>query len=67
VPIDNKIKTWTESTLPANWKDMRSRWADFHTLRTFLSLGAVAAAVVAALATPPAERRGDPEPSRREP
>jgi hypothetical protein len=28
---------------------IRSRWADFHTLRTFVSLGAVAASVAAAL------------------
>jgi len=51
VPIDNKIKTWTLATLPSDWKDIRARWAGFHTLRTFLSLGAVAAAVAAALAT----------------
>src|SRR5262249_13478800 len=44
VPIDNKIKTWTTATLPADWQDFRARWAAFHTLRTFLSLAAVAAA-----------------------
>lgn len=49
VPIDNKIKTWTPATLPADWQDIRARWAAFHTLRTFLSLAAVAAAVGAAL------------------
>jgi uncharacterized membrane protein len=52
VPIDNKIKTWTTATLPADWQDLRSRWAAFHTLRTFLSLAAVAAAVGAALTGP---------------
>jgi hypothetical protein len=45
VPIDNKIKTWTTATLPADWQDLRARWAAFHTLRAFLSLAAVAAAV----------------------
>jgi len=49
VPIDNKIKTWTTATLPADWQDLRARWAAFHTLRTFLSLAAVAAAIGAAL------------------
>jgi uncharacterized membrane protein len=49
VPIDNKIKTWTPATLPPDWQDVRARWAAFHTLRTFLSLAAVAAAVGAAL------------------
>jgi uncharacterized membrane protein len=51
VPIDNLIANWTEETLPANWQEIRARWAAFHTLRTFLSLGAVAAAVGAALTT----------------
>jgi len=52
VPIDNKIKTWTTGTLPADWQDFRARWAAFHTLRTFLSLAAVAAAVGAAVTGP---------------
>jgi hypothetical protein len=60
VPIDNKIKTWTPTTLPSDWKDMRARWADFHTLRTFLSLAAVAAAVGAALTAPAAGHTGAP-------
>jgi uncharacterized membrane protein len=49
VPIDNLIANWTEATLPSDWREIRARWATFHTLRTFLSLGAVAAAVRAAL------------------
>jgi uncharacterized membrane protein len=52
VPIDNRIDDWTVSTLPSDWQDTRARWADFHTLRTFLSLAAVASSVGAALATP---------------
>jgi hypothetical protein len=54
VPIDNKIRDWTVATLPSDWEDIRSRWAAFHTLRTFLSLGAVTLAVAAALVTRPA-------------
>jgi hypothetical protein len=50
VPIDNRIQTWTVETLPADWMAIRAHWAAFHTLRTFLSLAAVAAAVGAALA-----------------
>jgi hypothetical protein len=49
VPIDNLIANWSEATLPADWQEIRARWAAFHTLRTFLALGAVAAAVGAAL------------------
>jgi uncharacterized membrane protein len=51
VPIDSKISGWTAATLPPDWQHLRARWADFHTLRTFLSLGAVAAAAGAALTT----------------
>jgi uncharacterized membrane protein len=53
VPIDNLIATWTEATLPADWIQLRAQWAGFHTLRTFVSLGAVAAAVAAGLAVRP--------------
>jgi uncharacterized membrane protein len=56
VPIDNMIANWTEATLPSDWEQIRARWAAFHTLRTFLSLGAVAAAVAAALTTRPVDR-----------
>jgi hypothetical protein len=60
VPIDNLIGSWTEGTLPANWQQTRAQWATFHTLRTFLSLGAVAAAVGAGLSV----RTGDRDASR---
>src|SRR4030095_10407347 len=33
VPIDNKIKTWTEATIPSNWESLRQRWDIFHTIR----------------------------------
>jgi uncharacterized membrane protein len=59
VPIDNKIRIWTTTTLPSDWQNIRARWAAFHTLRTFLSLAAVAAAVGAALTT-----RATPTPDR---
>jgi len=42
VPIDNEIKTWTATTIPGNWTDIRERWAGFHTLRTLTSLGSFA-------------------------
>jgi uncharacterized membrane protein len=58
VPIDNLIATWTEATLPPDWKETRARWAVFHTVRTFLSLGAVAAALAAALTVRMADQEG---------
>ena len=63
VPIDNLIANWTEATLPSDWKEIRARWAAFHTLRTFLSLGAVAAAVGAALSIRPDHREASPQPA----
>jgi hypothetical protein len=62
VPIDNLIANWTEATLPSDWQEIRARWAAFHTLRTFLLLASVAAAVAAALTTRPfdqSERSAD--------
>jgi uncharacterized membrane protein len=63
VPIDNLIATWTEATLPSDWEQIRARWATFHTLRTFLSLGAVAAAVGAALTIRTAAREVSRQPA----
>jgi len=42
VPIDNKIKTWTEATVPANWQALRHTWDQFHTARTFTSIAGLA-------------------------
>src|SRR5215207_10494180 len=41
VPIDNQIKTWSGNNLPSNWKELRTTWDKFHTLRTFTSLAAL--------------------------
>ena len=41
VPIDNKIKSWTEATVPSNWESLRHTWAQFHTMRTFTSIASV--------------------------
>ncbi|TMI81229.1 MAG: DUF1772 domain-containing protein [Bacteroidetes bacterium] len=30
VPIDNKIKSWTEATIPANWESLRHTWDELH-------------------------------------
>ena len=42
VPIDNQIKTWTESTVPYNWQNLRQTWDKFHTIRTFTSIASLA-------------------------
>jgi len=41
VPIDNQIKTWTETSVPGNWESLRQTWDSFHTIRTFTSIASV--------------------------
>jgi uncharacterized membrane protein len=53
VPIDNQIRTWTAATLPGDWRSIQARWERFHTLRTFLSIAAVAAATISAVVARP--------------
>ena len=42
VPMDNKIKTWEVSTIPAGWTAIRDRWEYYHTMRTFVTLAGMA-------------------------
>ncbi len=51
VPIDNQIRVWTIDALPSNWGQIRSRWEDFHALRTFLSIAGLASLLIGALTT----------------
>jgi uncharacterized membrane protein len=51
VPIDNRIQAWTVATLPADWRSIQSRWELWHTVRTFLSIGAVVTATLSAAVT----------------
>lgn len=47
VPIDNKIRTWAVDTIPSGWKNIREKWEVYHTIRTFVSLPAVAVFMIA--------------------
>jgi len=38
VPIDNAIKEWTTTTIPADFDAIRHKWKTYHALRTFLSI-----------------------------
>ena len=33
VPINNRSKTWTPATAPADWRDQIARWDRFHLVR----------------------------------
>jgi uncharacterized membrane protein len=54
VPIDEKMAGWTAATLPPHWAQIRDRWEWFHTLRTFVTLGGLAATLAGSRL--PAER-----------
>jgi hypothetical protein len=49
VPIDEIIAGWTASTLPADWMQIRDRWEAYHTTRTFVTLGGLAATLAGSL------------------
>jgi uncharacterized membrane protein len=57
VPIDNQIQAWTVATLPGDWRSIQTRWELFHTIRTFLSIAAVAAVTISTVV---AARPDDP-------
>jgi uncharacterized membrane protein len=49
VPIVRQIMTWTESTLPGNWQQLRDRWVSFHLLRVVPSFVGLVLLVAAAI------------------
>jgi uncharacterized membrane protein len=49
VPIVEKIVTWTIPTLPANWQQLRDRWARFHVVRVIAGLTSLVLLVIGAI------------------
>ena len=49
VPIVEQIATWTISTLPKNWQQVRDRWSKFHIIRVVAGFTSVVLLVVAAI------------------
>ncbi|MFJ2774708.1 anthrone oxygenase family protein [Streptomyces sp. NPDC087300] len=49
VPINNRVKTWTPESRPADWKQQINRWDRFHYVRVAVIIAAFAL-LVAALA-----------------
>jgi uncharacterized membrane protein len=60
VPINNQTRLWTPTTLPANWMDLRDRWALFHLIRTFVSLAAVSLFLAAVIFSTHRRQAGQP-------
>ena len=38
VPIVKQIVTWTETTLPTNWEQLRDKWTKFHIVRVIAGI-----------------------------
>lgn len=40
VPLNERVQSWTEATIPADWAQTRDRWADQHRIRLALGFSA---------------------------
>ena len=49
VPIANRVKSWTEPTLPADWQRQRDRWASVHVVRVVAGIAGLGLLVAGAL------------------
>ena len=49
VPIVKQIVTWTASTLPGNWQQLRDHWSAFHYARIVPSLVGLVLILIAAI------------------
>jgi len=49
VPVVKQIATWTVSTLPDNWQQLRDRWVSFHIVRVVSGIAGFAFLVAAAI------------------
>jgi uncharacterized membrane protein len=49
VPIVKQIATWTVSTLPDNWQQLRDRWGAFHIIRIGASIVGLVLLLVGAI------------------
>lgn len=49
VPIAKQIASWTITTLPDNWQQLRDRWASVHIIRVVTGIVGLATLVIGAL------------------
>ena len=52
VPLDNKLKAVTATSLPSNWMALRDRWETHHLIRTMLSIASLGCLVASSLHVP---------------
>jgi hypothetical protein len=51
VPLNRTVQSWTASTIPANWAEIRDRWDAGHNLRLVLALASFICVVAATMLT----------------
>jgi hypothetical protein len=51
VPLNVRIQSWTDATIPADWSRTRDQWANQHLMRTVICLVAYVCFLAAALFT----------------
>ena len=51
VPLNVRIQSWTNATIPADWSRIRDQWANQHLIRTVICLAAYLCFLAAALCT----------------
>jgi uncharacterized membrane protein len=49
VPIVKQIVTWTDSTLPDNWQQLRDHWGAFHIIRVVTGIAGLILLVLGAI------------------
>src|SRR5579859_8247734 len=49
VPIVQQIVSWTPSTLPANWQQLRDRWMRFHVVRVVAGMASLVSLLAGAI------------------
>ncbi|MFZ2099426.1 MAG: anthrone oxygenase family protein [Oricola sp.] len=55
-PINAQVMEWTVQTIPADWTAIRDSWWRGHVIRTFISIAALVATVLALKTDVPAKR-----------
>jgi uncharacterized membrane protein len=51
LPLNARIQSWTEATIPAEWSQARDRWATQHRIRMVLGLAAYVCFLAGVLST----------------
>jgi uncharacterized membrane protein len=49
VPIVTKMESWTPSTIPENWEQLRDRWGSFHLLRIVPAIAGLILLIIGAI------------------